>query len=213
MCQWLGTDPEGESWLRGRALKVEIRAVGSESCCAEVFDMASTDVELDMSRWRTMWKVVARNYRYRSKSLGAGGHRESIHIQCVDSSLLHNPLEVVIKQTGFARDVKTNENGYCGPEATRAEVSQRLMTIATVDHLQPQSTGITIIQKYQSRGKFEQRSSLLLLRVPIIYEIMSCYVILRPQPLSGRLRRRLVPKLDLHQDLANFNGYPSISYT
>ena len=29
---------------------METRAVGSESCCAEVFDMAGTDVELDMSR-------------------------------------------------------------------------------------------------------------------------------------------------------------------
>lgn len=44
---------------------METRVVGSESCCAEMVDMASMDVEL------TMWRVGARDYRYRSKSSDA----------------------------------------------------------------------------------------------------------------------------------------------
>lgn len=34
--------------MRGRALKVETRAVRLESGCAEVLDMVNTDVELDI---------------------------------------------------------------------------------------------------------------------------------------------------------------------
>lgn len=41
MCQWFGTEPEGESWLRGRALKAETRAVGSGISCAEVLHMVA----------------------------------------------------------------------------------------------------------------------------------------------------------------------------
>ncbi len=29
MCQWFGTEPEGETLLRGRALNVDTRVVGS----------------------------------------------------------------------------------------------------------------------------------------------------------------------------------------
>ena len=47
-CQWLGTEPEGENWLRGRALIVEMSAVGSGWCCGEVVDMADEDVEVDV---------------------------------------------------------------------------------------------------------------------------------------------------------------------
>ena len=56
MCQWLGTEPEGESWLRGRALKVETRAVGSRFCCAEVLDMV--DAYVDIRRRRVWTKKV-----------------------------------------------------------------------------------------------------------------------------------------------------------
>lgn len=48
MCQWLGTEPEGENWLRGRALNVETSAVGSGWCCGEVVDMAGADKEIDV---------------------------------------------------------------------------------------------------------------------------------------------------------------------
>ena len=52
-CQFLGTVPEGESWLRERELKVGTRVVGSVLCCAEGFDMVDANVELGVSR-RTM---------------------------------------------------------------------------------------------------------------------------------------------------------------
>lgn len=58
MCQWLGTRPDGESWLRGRALKVETRAVGSGVCCGaddnDVLDMVDEGglVELAVVRQR-----------------------------------------------------------------------------------------------------------------------------------------------------------------
>lgn len=54
MCQWLGTEAEGERWLRGRALKVGTSAVGSGVCYAEVLELVHTDVEVDMPRRRTM---------------------------------------------------------------------------------------------------------------------------------------------------------------
>lgn len=49
MCQWFGTEPEGKSWLRGRALKAETRAVGSGFSCAEVLDMV--DAYADIGRF------------------------------------------------------------------------------------------------------------------------------------------------------------------
>ena len=52
MYQLLVTEPEGESWLRGRALKVKTRAVGSGFCCAEVLDMVDAYVDI---RRRRVW--------------------------------------------------------------------------------------------------------------------------------------------------------------
>ena len=42
----MGTEPEGETWLRGRALNVGTSAVGSGACCGEVADMVGADVEV-----------------------------------------------------------------------------------------------------------------------------------------------------------------------
>lgn len=59
MCQWLGTSPDGESWLRGRALKVETRAVGSGVCCGadegDVLDMVDAGGLVEVSVFCQRW--------------------------------------------------------------------------------------------------------------------------------------------------------------
>ena len=163
-----------------------------------------------MSRWRTIWKVVTRNYRYRSKSLSAGiitpptggGRRQANKFRKRREHLKKLTIE------------------YCEQGGNSSRRQPRLTEANDIRHRR--SSSATIKMQHLTRIKTTAISnrrqisttSILALAegTPIIYEIvMRRYVILRPQSLSGRLRRRLVPKTDHHHDLANFNGYSTAS--
>ena len=72
MCQWLGTEPEGENWVRGRALNVETSAVGSGWFCGEVVDMAGAGLEVDAPYQNAMWRGKASRRQNPCRLLGAG---------------------------------------------------------------------------------------------------------------------------------------------
>ena len=75
MCQWLGTEPEGENWLRGRALNVETSAVGSGGCGGELVDMAGADIEVDAPCQQAMWRERASSLPEMGQIVGCGGKR------------------------------------------------------------------------------------------------------------------------------------------
>ena len=75
MCQWLGTEPEGENWLRGRALNVETSAVESGWCCGEEVDMAGADVEIDAPCQWARWRGRASLLPESEQIVGCGGKR------------------------------------------------------------------------------------------------------------------------------------------